>query len=88
MILKWCFRTGTTFWSRDVPMCRTILGTTQQTFFAAHEPSSKVGGERHIRIALAYLLHCYTDITALGEVQRIGPAERILGQDRWRPLLS
>jgi integrase len=82
MILKWCVRTGTTFWSWDAPTWRTILGTTQQAFFAAHEPRPKAGGERHVLIALAYLLRCYTDIPALGEVHRIGLAEKIFGQDR------
>jgi integrase len=82
MILKWCVRTGTTFWSWDIPTWRTILGTTQQAFFAAHVPRPKAGGERHVLIAVAYLLHCFADIPALGEVQRVGLAEKIFGRDR------
>lgn len=82
MILKWCVKTGTTFWSWDTPTWQTILGTTQQAFFAAHVPRPKAGGERHALIALAYMLHCFTDIPALGEVHRVRLAEKIFGQDR------
>jgi integrase len=58
------------------------LGTTQQTFFAAHSPRPYAGGERHVLIAIAYLLRCFMDIPALGEVQRVGVAEKIFGQQR------
>jgi integrase len=82
MILKWCIRTGTTFWSWDSLTWRTLLGTTQQAFFAAHVPRPKAGGERHVLIAVAYLMRCFTDIPALGEVQRVSLAEKIFGQER------
>jgi integrase len=82
MILKWCVRTGTAFWCWDRSTWRTILGTTQQDFFAAHVPTPKAGGERHVLIAIAYLLRCFNDIPALGEVHRVGVAEKIFGPNR------
>ena len=82
MILKSCARTGTVFWSWDASVWRRLLGTTQQVFFAAHVPTPKAGGERHVLIAIAYLLRCCTDIPALGEVQRVGIAEKVFGRER------
>ena len=82
MVLKWCAKTGTSFWSWDATTWRTLLGTTQQAFFAAHAPRPSAGGERHALVAVAYLLRCFTDIPALGEIQRVGLAEKIFGRER------
>lgn len=82
MVLAWCARTGSSFWSWDQAMWCRILGTTQRAFFAAHVPKPTAGGERHILISVAYLLRCFTDIPGLGEVQRIGLAQKIFGHER------
>jgi integrase len=82
MVLKWCAKTGTTFWSWDTTTWRTLLGTTQQAFFAAHVPRPHAGGERHALIAVAYLLRCFSDIPALGEIKRVALAEKIFGRGR------
>ena len=82
MILRWCARTATSFWSWDAPMWRRILGTTQQAFYAAHILTPSPGAERHLLIAIAYLLRCFTDVPSLGEVHRVRIAEKIFGQQR------
>lgn len=82
MILRWCARTATPFWSWDAPVWRRVLGTTQQAFYAAHISTPSPGAERHLLIAIAYLLRCFTDVPSLGEVHRVRIAEKIFGQHR------
>jgi integrase len=82
MILRWCARTNTAFWSWDASMWRRMLGTTQQGFYAAHIPTPRAGGERHLLVAVAYLLRCFSDVPSLGEVHRVRVAEKIFGQQR------
>ena len=82
MVLTQCALLGSAFWAWDKATWCKLLGTTQQAFYAAHLPRPSCGGERHILIALAYLLRCFTDIPALGEVQRVGLAEKIFGRQR------
>jgi hypothetical protein len=81
MVLKWCAKTGTTFWSWDTTTWRTILGTTQQAFLppTCRHPR---WGRTHTLIAVAYFLHCFSDIPALGEIKRVALAEKILGRER------
>jgi hypothetical protein len=82
MVLKQCALLGSAYWAWDAtPGCR-ILGTTQQSFFAAHVPKPLCGGERQVLIAAAYLLRCFNDIPALGEVKRVALAEKIFGKER------
>ena len=52
---------------------------TRLSFFAAHVPKPHRGGERHILMATAYLLRCFNDIPALGEIQRVALAATICG---------
>lgn len=75
MIPRWCAKTETAFWSWDAPMWRHLLGTTQQAFYSAHIPTPQAGGERHLLIAIAYLLRCFTDVPSLGEVHRVRVAD-------------
>jgi integrase len=82
MMLKSFATRGTACWAWDAPTWCTVLGVTQQAFFAAHPPTPHSGGERHVLIAVAYLLRCFTDIPALGEVQRVPLAEKIFGKER------
>jgi len=80
MLLKQCALLGSAFWAWDeVTWCR-LLGTTQQAFFAAHVPPPKCGGDRHVLIAVAYLLRCFTNIPALGGFRRVALAEKIFGR--------
>jgi hypothetical protein len=82
MVLKQRALLGTAYWAWNAaPWCE-ILGTTPQAFFAAHAPKPHDGGERRVLIAVAYLLRCFTDIPALGEVKRVALAEKIFGQAR------
>lgn len=82
MVLRQCGLLDSAFWAWDQPTWCKMLGTTQQAFFAAHVPRPKCGGERHILIAAAYLLRCFSDIPALGEVQRVALAEKVFGKER------
>ena len=82
MLLQACSKRGTAFWAWDAAIWRTILGTTQQAFFAAHVPTPRAGGERQVLIAVSYLLQCFTDIPSLGEVKRVALAEKIFGKSR------
>ena len=49
---------------------------------AAHVPKPHCGGERQVLIAAAYLLRCFNDIPALGEIKRVALAEKIFGVER------
>ena len=82
MILRQCGLLGSAFWAWDNARWCKLLGTTQQAFFAAHAPRPQCGGERHVLIAVAYLLRCFSDIPSLGEVQRVALAEKIFGKQR------
>lgn len=82
MLLKQCAMLGTAYWGWDASTWCRVLGTTQQAFFAAHRPKPSCGGERHVLIAVAYLLRCFADVPALGEVKRVALAEKIFGQAR------
>ncbi|CAE6840479.1 tyrosine-type recombinase/integrase [Paraburkholderia aspalathi] len=82
MLLQCCAMRRTTFWAWDATVWRTVLGTTQQAFFAAHHPTPRAGGERQALMAVAYLLHCFHDIPSLGEVKRVTLAEKVFGKQR------
>jgi integrase len=82
MLLQSCAIRRTTFWAWDATVWRTVLGTTQQAFFAAHHPTPRAGGERQALMAVAYLLHCFDDFPSLGEVQRVALAEKVFGKQR------
>jgi len=82
MVLKQCAILGTAYWGWDTSSWCRVLGTTQQAFFAAHKPKPNCGGERHVLIAVAYLLRCFADVPALGEVKRVALAEKIFGKAR------
>ena len=82
MVLKQCALLGSAYWAWDATTWCRILGTTQQAFFAAHVPKPLCGGERQVMIAAAYLLRCFNDIPALGEVKRVTLAEKIFGVER------
>jgi integrase len=82
MVLRQCALLGSAYWAWDATTWCRILGTTQQAFFAAHVPKPLCGGERHVLIAVAYLLRCFNDIPALGEVKRVALAEKIFGVER------
>ena len=82
MVLKQCALLDSAFWNWDANTWCRILGARQKAFFAAHVPKPLCGGERHVLIATAYLLRCFHDIPALGEVQRVGLAEKIFGVER------
>jgi integrase len=82
MILHSCAMRRTTFWAWDATAWRTVLGTTQQAFFAAHRPTPHDGAERQALMAVAYLLHCFDDIPSLGEVKRVVLAEKVFGKER------
>lgn len=82
MVLKQCALLGSAYWAWDATTWRRLLGTTQQAFFAAHVPKPLCGGERHMLIATAYLLRCFNDIPALGEIKRVALAEKIFGVER------
>lgn len=56
MLLQCCAMHRTAFWAWDATVWRTVLGTTQQAFFAAHRPTPHDGGERQALMAVAYLL--------------------------------
>jgi integrase len=82
MVLNQCALLGSAFWAWDASTWCRILGTTQQAFFAAHVPKPHCGGERQVLIAAAYLLRCFNDIPALGEIKRVALAEKIFGVER------
>lgn len=82
MVFKQCALLDCAYWAWDTATWCRILGTTQQGFFAAHVPKPHCGGERHVLIAAAYLLRCFNDIPALGEVSRVALAEKIFGVER------
>jgi integrase len=82
MILHSCAMRRTTFWAWDATAWRTVLGTTQQAFFAAHRPTPHDGAERQALMAVAYLLRCFDDIPSLGEVKRVVLAEKVFGKER------
>lgn len=82
MVLKQCALLDSAYWAWDTATWCRILGTTQQAFFAAHVPKPLCGGERQVLIAAAYLLCCFNDIPALGEVKRVALAEKIFGVER------
>jgi integrase len=82
MVLRHCGLLGSAYWAWDTTTWCRILGTTQQAFFAAHVPKPHCGGERHVLIGVAYLLRCFNDIPALGEVKRVALAEKIFGKER------
>jgi integrase len=82
MLLRQCGLHGSTFWEWDTTTWCRILGTTQQAFFEAHAPKPGCGGERQLLIAVAYLLRCFMDIPALGEVKRVVLAEKVFGVER------
>jgi hypothetical protein len=82
MVLKQCALLDSAYWVWDTATWCRILGTTQQAFFAAHVPKPLCGGERQVLIAAAYLLRCFNDIPALGEVKRVALAEKIFGVER------
>jgi integrase len=82
MLLQYCEKQRVTFWAWDATVWRTVLGTTQQAFFAAHRPTPRAGGERQALMAVAYLLHCFHDIPSLGEVKRVALAQKIFGRER------
>ncbi|MGI9294249.1 MAG: tyrosine-type recombinase/integrase [Pseudomonadales bacterium] len=82
MVLQQCALRGSAYWAWDTTTWCRILGTTQQAFFAAHVPKPLCGGERQVLIAVAYLLRCFMDIPALGEVKRVALAEKIFGVER------
>ena len=52
------------------------------SLFLCSHPRPMAGGERHVLISVAYLLRCFTDIPSLGEVHRVGLAEKIFGNER------
>jgi len=87
MVLKQCGVLGSAYWVWETTTWCRILGTTQQAFYAAHVPKPLCGGERQVLIATAYLLCCFTDIPALGEVKRVALAEKIFGVGRVRGAL-
>lgn len=82
MLLQCCAMHRTAFWAWDATVWRTVLGTTQQAFFAAHRPTPHDGGERQALMAVAYLLRCFHDIPSLGEVKRVVLAEKVFGRER------
>jgi integrase len=82
MVLKQCGALGCAYWAWDSTTWCRILGTTQQAFFAAHVPKPLCGGERQVLIAATYLLRCFNDIPALGEVKCVALAEKIFGKER------
>jgi hypothetical protein len=47
-----------------------------------HRSTPHDGGERQALMAVAYLLHCFDDISSLGEVKRVVLAERVFGKER------
>lgn len=79
MILKQCGLLGSAYWAWDEGTWCGVLGTSQQSFFAAHEPTPKCGGERQVLIAVAYLLRCFLNVPALGQVKRVALAKKIFG---------
>ena len=82
MVLKQCALLDSAYWAWDTTTWCRILGMTQQAFFAAQVPKPVCGGERQVLMATAYLLRCFNDIPALGEVKRVALAEKIFGVER------
>lgn len=82
MLLQHCAMQRTTFWAWDATVWRTVIGTTQEAFYAAHVPKPYAGGERQALMAVAYLLRCFGDIPSLGGVKRVALAEKIFGKER------
>ena len=82
MLLQHCAMQRTTFWAWDATVWRTVIGTTQEAFYAAHVPKPYAGGERQALMAVAYLLRCFDDIPSLGDVKRVALAEKIFGKER------
>ncbi len=87
MVLKQCGLLGSAYWTWDASTWCRILGTSQQSFFAAHVPTPQCGGERQALIAVAYLLRCFLDVPALGQVKRVALAKKIFGAEHVEGLL-
>lgn len=88
MVLQQCGQLGSAFWAWDASTWCRILGTSQQSFFAAHVPTPKCGGERQVLIAVAYLLRCFLNIPDLGQVKRVALAKKIFGSERIERVLQ
>lgn len=82
ILLHHCGEQKTTFWAWNETVWRKVIGTSQQAFFSAHYVMPRAGGEREALIAVAYLLHCFSDISCLAKVKRVALAEKIFGKDR------
>lgn len=79
MILKQCGLLGSAYWAWDDDTWCRLLGTSQQSFYEAHVPTPKCGGERQALIAVAYLLRCFLNVPALGQIKRVALAKKIFG---------
>jgi integrase len=88
MVLKHCGLLGSAFWVWDASTWCRILGTSQKSFFAAHEPTPQCGGERQVLIAVAYLLRCFMNMPALGQVKRVALAKKIFGTQHIESVLQ
>lgn len=66
MLPRHCAMRGTSLWAWDATTWHKVIGTTQESFYAAHVPRPHARGERQALMAVAYLLHCFHDIPSLG----------------------
>jgi hypothetical protein len=82
ILLQGCVERRTTFWAWDETIWRKVIGTSQQAFFSTHDVKPRASGERQALVAVAYLLHCFRDISSIGELKRVALAEKIFGKDR------
>jgi integrase len=77
-LVRACGREGCAFWGWDAATWQRVLGTSQAAFYAANDHLVD-GATRHLMVAAAYRLGCFTDIRRLGSIQRYPVARRVFG---------